>query len=986
MRLLLVAFLWPALACTSNVDALEDDLFRDQVAPILEAHCIRCHHRDESKGDFSVEDEHSFFDAGHVKPGDSAASSLIDLITPSKGRQAEMPKTGKQLSEQQIDTIRRWIDEGAKWPDSVEIAYDPNAKPDADFQWWSLKPIKRTEIPEFGDEGSRRWVRSPIDAFVLRKLVDRGLRPAPEADRRTLIRRLYYDLTGLPPSFAEVTAFENDETTDAYEKLVDRLLESPRYGERWARHWLDVVKYADTCGYDKDKLRPNAWPYRDYVVRSFNQDKPYKQFVAEQVAGDALYPDKPDGILGLGFIASGPWDFIGHVEVPESKIDGLVARYLDRDDMVANTLNTFCSVTIQCARCHDHKFDPFTQQDYYGLQAVFAAVDRADRVFDIDPKNKAKRTTIQAEIDKLKLQLSGITNKITSAGGEKWKDLNRQIELAKKTTKRPEFGYHSSISDNPEVEKWFELSFETPQMISKIVLNPCHDDFNNIGAGFGFPVRFRVEVNGKVFWDKTDNDFPNPRLSPVSIPLAESVNKIRVVATKLARRKNDYHFALSEIQVIDVQGTNIASSAKISVLDSIEAPVRWRATNLVDGIWYQQNEDDLATLQQHRSELLVQLIGEAEIKRQMELQQQLEACRTELREIPAGKLVYAAATEFQVQGNFKPTGGTPREVNFLLRGDVTSPKHVVPPGVLPLAPQDSATMTLKSDAGEADRRAELARWLTCDSNPLTWRSIVNRVWHYHFARGIVDTPNDFGRMGGERSHPELLDWLAIEFRDGSEFMRPGSFKDLHRLIVTSSVYRQSSDYSSPASRQDTDNRLLWRMNRRRLSAEEIRDTILLASGSLNLEMGGPGYYLFALEKTEHSPHFEYHKFDHTDQDSYRRSIYRFIVRSQPDPFMTTLDCADSSQSTPVRNETQTPLQSLAMLNSDFNLVMASKLSERVGMQSDSHPEQIELAMQFLLGRNPDAAELSAMLDYLEKHGLDNLIRIMFNLSEFVFID
>jgi hypothetical protein len=263
---------------------------------------------------------------------------------------------------------------------------------------------------------------------------------------------------------------------------------------------------------------------------------------------------------------------------------------------------------------------------------------------------------------------------------------------------------------------------------------------------------------------------------------------------------------------------------------------------------------------------------------------------------------------------------------------------------------------------------------------------VNRIWHYHFGRGIVDTPNDFGRMGGERSHPELLDWLAATFRDGSESVSAESFKDLHRLIVTSSVYRQSSGYSGNGMTADSGNRYLWRMNRRRLSAEEIRDSILHASGMLNLEMGGAGYFLFQLEKTEHSPHYEYHKFDHTDPKSYRRSIYRFIVRSQPDPFMTTLDCADSSQSTPARNETQTPLQSLTMLNSDFSLEMSKRFAQRIELESADQSERIQKVVQQSLGRSPTELELSTMGEFVQQHGLANLIRIVFNLSEFVFID
>lgn len=972
-----------SLPLVTNADS-GDDLFRDHVVPIFQNHCVSCHNHRDPRGDFSLEDGNSLLESGFVEPGDAAASPLIDLIASVDQVRPEMPKSGPSLDDQQVAVIREWINAGAHWPDGMTIKPDPNTEPDLD--WWSLQPISSPQVPEITDPRGREWARTPIDRFIWRKLNENGLSPAAAADRRTLIRRVTYDLTGLPPTAVEIEAFQTDTAPDAYEKIVDRLLDSPRYGERWARHWLDVVKYADSCGYDKDKLRPNAWPYRDYVIRSLNQDKRYSRFVQEQVAGDVLFPGEPDGILGLGFIAAGPWDFIGHVEVAESKIDGQVARNLDRDGMVSNTLNTFCSVTIQCARCHDHKFDPFCQQDYYALQAIFSAVDRADRVYAKDPVIESKRDGIRNEMRQRQHQLEQIDAQVRSAGGEQWERLERQISEIEPKVKPPEFGYHSQITDRADDEKWVALSLDEPRSIDRLVLRPCHDEFNQIGAGFGFPVRFRVEVDGTPVHEQTTEDFPNPKLTPVVIQVGKTASTIRIVATKLAKRKNDFHFALAEIELLDANGVRIAGDATITALDSIESPVRWRKSNLIDGIWFESSEDRQAQLKIQRAELLERLVGLPTAQRRSELQQQLSDAQRRLDELPEGKRVYAAATSFPVQGSFKPTQGRPREVRLLKRGEVASPGRVVEPGVLSLFDDPAESFELGLDDQESTRRAALARWLTSKKNPLTWRSIVNRVWHYHFGRGIVDTPNDFGRMGGGRSHPELLEWLSQEFRDGGEHLHAGSFKSLHRLIVTSSVYRQSSDHTQSGFDKDAGNRFLWRMNRRRLSAEEIRDSILFASGVLEFEMGGPGYYLFALEKTEHSPHFEYHKFDHTDPRSYRRSIYRFIARSQPDPFMTTLDCADSSQSTPKRVETQTPLQSLTMLNSEFNLEMAKRFAQRMHAESDMPLEQIELAMRILVGRSPSPTEQSKMLAYLESHGWENLSRIMFNLSEFVFID
>lgn len=987
MRLIsiLLAVVLPVLTLNR---CMADDLFRDQVAPILAAHCLRCHNPSDAKGGFSLEASDTFFDHGVIKPRDSTASQLIELVSSSiNGQPPAMPKNAPPLSDEEREVIKKWIDEGAKWPKGFliqEDLVDP-------FNWWSLRPAKRPSVPEFGDERDRAWLKTPIDAFVLKRLREEELSPSGVADRRTLIRRLSYDLTGLPPTIEEVSQFEKDSDPDAYENLVDRLLASPRYGERWAQHWLDVVKYADTCGYDKDKLRPNAWPYRDYVIRSFNNDKAYKQFVEEQIAGDILYPDSPDGILGLGFIAAGPWDFIGHVEVPETKIDGQVARNLDRDEIVSNTINTFCSVTIQCARCHDHKFDPFTQRHYYGLQAVFAALDRAERIYDQDPDLVKRQNELKKKIGAFDSKRQKLTAKIRERCGASLIKIDQAIAKAGKESKPPEFGYHSQIASSADIEKWVEVELSETKRVEQIVLRPCHDEFAGIGPGFGFPVRFRVEVDERIVFDRSGTDFANPGIRPITVELGKDAKRFRVVATKLRQRSNDFNFALAELQLIDAAGTNVAVGAQVRALDSIEAPNRWRKTNLVDGKWFESSVDgaSLAELQRQRESLIASKVGKKTFDQYESLKQKIRVARRELKELPPGKVVYAGATHFPAQGQFKPTEGRPRDVRILHRGNVQTPGPIVLPGVLPLNKDDDWEFRLTENTGEGERRAKLAIWLTRDDHPLLWRSIVNRVWHHHFGRGLVDTPNDFGRMGGQPTHPELFDWLTVEFREGG-----GSFKKLHRLIVTSSVYRQRSSGSSvselaaqtKAFEADKENRLLWKMNRRRLSAEEIRDSILLASGKLDLKMGGPGYYLFDLEKTEHSPHFEYHKFDHSNPESYRRSIYRFVVRSQPDPYMTTLDCADSSQSTPARNETQTPLQSLTMLNSRFNLAMAQEFAKRIVDSNEEVSEQIKSAFRIALVRDPTAAEMELMRAYVSKHSMANLGRVIFNMSEFVYVD
>ena len=861
-------------------------------------------------------------------------------------------------------------------------------------EWWSRKPLVEPKVPE-----AKEWARNEIDRFILAKLKANDLRPSQEASPLALVRRVTHDLTGLPPTPQETEEFLEAYKKDpdkAYEALVDRLLTSPHYGERFARHWLDVAKYADTCGYDKDKLRPNAWPYRDYVIRSFNEDKPYARFVQEQVAGDALFPDEPDGILGLGFLAAGPWDFIGHAEVPESKIDGKVARNLDRDDMVSNVFNTFCAVTIQCARCHEHKGDPIGQEHYYSLQSIFAAVDKADRKYGNDVATEKKRSDLEKELVRHKGEKTKIDKEIKEQGGEKLAKLDSQIKrLQSKTklsTKRPEFGYHSKIENSPDKVKWVQVDLGERVDVKKIILHACHDDHNNIGAGFGFPVRFQIIASNRadfsrsqVLVDESGRDFANPGLVPIEHGVQSSARYIRVKATKLAPRSNDYIFALAELEILDGNGKNRALKAKVSSTDSIEAPNRWRRTNLTDGIWAQGSDKvsarEIAKLNKEKAELMSKFQTPERMKSLTELENAIKQTTAKIAKIPKGQMVYAAATHFKSEGNFKPTNGKPRPIRFLHRGDVTQRGEEVSPGTLPIFKEEAWQFNLPEKHDESARRAALAKWLVRKDHPLTWRTIANRVWQWHFGQGLVPSPNDFGELGQTPSHPELLDWLALRFRN-----QGGSFKKMHKLLVMSATYRQASNGNESFAKADSGNQLLWRMNRRKLSAEEIRDAILAVSGKLNLEMGGPGYYLFALEKTAHSPHYEYHKFNPEDAKSHRRSIYRFIVRSQPNPFMTTLDCADSSQSTPKRNETLTALQALSLLNNKFSIAMARHFASRLEKEADDLAEQVKRGHLLVTGRKPVKDEADLLLQYAKSHGLQNLCRALFNLSEFTYLD
>ncbi len=980
----------PALAVAAP------DFVRD-VRPIFEAHCIKCHGPEKQKSSYRLDVKAIALNGGdsgtpNIVPGLGATSPLVKFIA-GEVEDMRMPPKGEALAPAEIATLKAWIDSGAAWPDSASAAVaDP-------LDWWSLKPLAAVTPPPGAE--------NPVDAFVRAKLTAQGLNPAPAADARTLIRRLYFDLTGLPPTPEQTEAFVADTAPDAYERLVETLLASPRYGERWARHWLDVVHYGDTHGYDKDKLRPHAWPYRDYVVRAFNSGKPYARFLQEQIAGDVLFPGTADGIEALGFISAGPWDFIGHAEVPESKTDGKVARHLDRDDMVANTIGTFSSLTVHCAQCHAHKFDPIPQEDYYSLQAVFSALDRTDREYFRDDARNARFQDLRRRQRETAAALAALEAPLRTQAGEAYADITRRLELppqidpANPGQPSPSRGYHSALSPIPDATKWVQVDLGESIEIGRATLVPAHDTFNDIGAGFGFPVRFKVEASDdpefragvKLLWQRYDQtfmaDFPNPGRDVFTTGggAGDGIigRYVRVTVTKLAPRKDDYLFALAELRVTDRAGKNVALGRPVTALDSVEVAPRWQKTNLTDGVSPSVlSADEKKELERARDALLLGFADEPTKSRRAALLAEASRVADELKAFPKPDLVYAGAVHTGTS-NFigtGPTGGRPRPIHVLARGQVTTPGKPVGPGALSALQFAPARFALPPDAGEGERRAALARWLTDPNNPLTWRSIVNRVWHYHFGRGLVDTPNDFGRNGATPTHPELLDWLAADFRDGG-----GSLKALHRRIVSSATYRQAVTTNAAAETIDSGNTLLWRQNRRKLEAEALRDAVLAASGKLDLTMGGPGWQDFVIERPEHSPHFRYDLADPEDAKTWRRSIYRFVVRSQTQPWMTSMDCADPSMRVDKRNESLSPLQALAMLNNGFIVTQARHLAARAQAERPADlAAQVARAHALALGRPPGADTGTRLVAFAEAEGLPALCRLLLNLNEFTFID
>jgi hypothetical protein len=973
----------------------DEEQFRKQVAPLLTRRCLACHAGTRTRGGLDLSSREKMLAGGDtgpaLVPGKSAQSLLIEQVT---GDKPAMPKKGQPLTAQEVAVLKAWIDGGAAWPKGVRLDV-AQGKPVVDAHWWSLKPLTRPALPNSG----KAQAGNPVDAFIVAKLKERGLDLSPEADRRTLIRRLTFDLHGLPPTPEEVESFVKDTRPDAYVKLVDRLLASPRYGERWGRHWLDVVHYADTHGYDKDKRRVHAWPYRDYVIRAFNEDRPYPRFVREQLAGDVLYPHDPEGVIATGFLAAGPWDFVGQVELREGTVDKMKTRLLDRDDMLSSTMSTFVSMTVHCARCHDHKFDPIPQADYYRLQAVFSGIERGDRPYE-DRSASKRRLALQTRRGALTKEIAGLRTRVESVRDPALQKLDGELrELKGKLAGLPPLpaqkaspsnGWHSGISPKADVVKWVQVDLGRSMPIDELRLVPARPtDFADT-PGFGFPTRFQVAVADEPTFaravgiaDHSGEDFANPKNDAVRLHLKDTKARyVRVTAQKLWKRTGDYVFALAELQVLS-GGKNVALGATVSSLDSIEAG-RWSRRYLVDDFNSRQRLRDRSDPAVRQREQVEALLATKTAERRKLLDRLTDAdtrhamTKAGFELVGVEKKIAALAVPPKVYGILPHA---PRPIHILTRGEVEKPGKLVGPGAMTCVVGPEAEFKLTDPANEGQRRAALAEWIVDRKNPLTYRSIANRVWHYHFAKGIVDTPNDFGGNGAKPTHPELLDWLACEFREH------GSFKKLHRQIVLSRTYRQQSRHDEKAAKIDADNRLLWRMNRQRLDAEAVRDSVLAVSGKLDLTAGGPGFDLFRF-KDDHSPVYDHTSVEHIlDPRTFRRTVYRFTVRSVPNPFLDCLDCADPNVNTPVRNTTLTALQALALLNNPFMVRQAEFFAERVKKEAGGDVNrQIDRAVLLAFARPATTQERQALAGFARKHGLAAACRLLLNANEFVFVD
>lgn len=985
--LLFFAFRTPASAAPD---------YATDVRPIFERSCFECHGPKRQRSSYRLDRREIAIKGGDsgepaILPHDGKNSRLIRLVS-GGDHDLRMPpeESGKPpLSAEEVATLSAWIDAGPSWGEQSE------EKPEPLETHWSLKPLIKPPFPP----GSSDPLANPIDAFVRGKLTEKNLTPSPGADRRDLIRRVSYDLIGLPPTPEEAEKFLNDANPRAYEDLVDRLLASPRHGERWARHWLDTIHFADTHGYEHDIPRDNAWRFRDYVIAAFNSDTPWPRFIREQLAADYFFPEETQLTPALGFLGAGTFDLSTYSTAT------VTFDYLDRDDLVTQTMTSFVSTTVNCARCHAHKFDPIPQEDYYAVQAVFAGVLKGDVAYDADPAIARERhfwngllaaSEKRDEAALLNPENSKLAREWWNLRGEgaRWEPLEIEtfLSLEGAATTRREDGSIVVGGHRPERDTYVITGRTSLSEMTALRLDVLADDSLPVkGPGRADNGNLHLsEFNLRVF----DPNASEPREIKIRRATADfnqtdwgiqrAIDGDAKTAWGIHPAEGESHYAVFELneKLALKPGSRLAVTLKQS----------HGASHLIGAYRLSATGDTPEQAAAVSAEIATALTFPPwERTRDEEIAIAAHALRIQaekgLEKLPAQSRVYAAAPSVDVVTGDPPVQpkvlGEPKPVHVLVRGDFDKPGNPAPPGALTALTHFPSRFELQSASKEAERRAALADWIAHPENVLTWRSIVNRVWHYHFGRGICDTPSDLGKMGGVPSHPELLDWLAVWFRDDAK----GSLKELHRLIVTSETYRQSSDQREDAALIDADNRLLWRMNRQRLDADSYRDSVFAISGRLDLTMGGPPVRHFKETKGPQLTNaLDYASYDWSSPGASRRSIYRFVWRGIPDPLMDALDFPDLGMLSPVRNFSVSSLQALRLFNNEFVLYHAKVLAERIETEAAGLEAQVSRAIQLLWQRNPTPEEKREFTEFARAHGLPALCRILFNSNEFLFVN
>lgn len=998
-RVVIFSAILAGLAWTATGPAEAAD-FERQIAPLLARRCLGCHAGDEPQGGLDLTTRAAALRGGEsgpaLVPRNSDASPLWQRIASD-----EMPPKAP-LPAVERELLREWIQAGADWDAGAidPLRYSSDAR--AGYDWWSLQPLQRPGVPNAAPE----WSRNPIDRFIAARRSAAHLTPAEPAERRVLIRRLSFDLLGLPPTAEQVAEFVADSAPDAYERLVERCLSSPHYGERWARHWLDVVRFGESNGFERDLPRENAWHYRDWVIEALNRDLPYDEFVRWQLAADALDVPELEARRALGFLVAGPHDTV----IPVSVNMRQAMRQDELEDLIGVVGQTFLGLTINCARCHDHKFDPVTSREYYQLVAVFAGIDHAERTL-MSPAAAQRLVELQSQIARRETELQTEAAEILAAVRMRttvpaqaapptvlpaplalW-DFTRDLQdrmgqlhgtwhgTAQQTLEGIVLDGKSYVSTpslpRDVTEKTLEVRLRLADLEQRgggalSLQTPDGRVFDAIVFGEQQPKHWMAGSN---FFERT---------SPLGGIADEQAQREFVTLTIVYRAdgtiaayrngqeygrsymsKGPVTFVAGQSQVLFglrhtpsggnrfLKGTIASAKLFATALTAQQVAASASAPGT-----YLTEADLLQHLAPEQRTLRLQRTGE------------LERWRSE----------HASLTRSAPVKMYTAAHNQPSETRTLRRGNVTDPGDVVSPAGLSAVVGWPGDLRLAPDALEQRRRRELANWITDRRNPLFARVMVNRLWHYHFGAGLVATPNDLGFNGGQPSHPELLEWLAREFVDGGY-----SLKQMHRLMVTSATYQQSSQRRAEAIAVDADNRLLWRMSPRRLDAESLRDALLVVCDELNTEVGGKGYVDF------NSYFFKgtqfYDPITPAGFATQRRTIYRMWARGGRNPFLDTFDCPDPSAPTPNRSATTTPLQALSLLNNPLSRQQAERLAQRLREAAGENlPAQIDAAYQRLYARDPADDERAFVQQFVNRHGLVAACLGLLNASEFVVVD
>lgn len=984
--------------------------FLSDIEPLLAKTCYECHGPEKQKGGLRLDQKEAAYKGGDTGPilvaGKSADSLLIQVVTGAKEDIARMPKKKEPLSDEQVGILRAWIDQGAIWPETT-ITKGKDWK-----KHWAFIAPTRPNVPP---AKNGRWMRNPIDAFIVERLEKEKLQPSPEADKATLLRRLSLDLIGLPPTIEEVDAFLADRTPDAYDKQVERLLASPHYGERWGRQWLDAARYADSDGFEKDKVR-YVWFYRDWVINALNKDMPYDEFVIEQLAGDELPNATQDQIVATGFLRNSMINEEGGVDPEQFRMDAM----FDRMDCIGKSV---LGLTIQCAQCHDHKFDPLKQEEYYRMFAFINNDNEAQRVV-YTPEEQMKVANLSRQMRDLEAGLRH-TNPDWEERMTKWeesvKDNQPEWIVLRPIVEDISTGGQRYLPQ-PDGSFLAQGYAPTKHTVKLLITN----DLQNITA-------FRLEL-------LTDSNLPcngpgrsfkgTCALTEFKVEALEAQHPTNKVSVKFAKATADYEQQETPLEpnFYDKTDKKRVTGAAQFAIDGKEdtawgidagpgrrnqerkavfqcsTNIGFSGGTILDislaqnhGGW---NSDDLMNNNLGRFRISVatntaSVSADPLPKRVRDIFAIPRDRRTPSQ--TAALLTYWRTTvsEFKeanekIQALWKewPNGATTltlksrdesRETYILKRGDWLKPQNSVGTGT-PAFLHSMADSNRKSqnnyNAGES--RLAFAKWLMDGRSPTTARAVVNRLWQAYFGIGIVTTPEDFGMQSEPPSHPELLDWLACELMQPTrkseanskfESAAPWSLKHIHRLIVNSAAYRQASKVTTELYTRDPYNRLLARGPRLRVEGEIVRDIALSASGLLNPKIGGPAIFSPAPDFLFQPP-TSYAPFpwkEETGVDRYRRAVYTFRRRSTPYPVLQVFDAPNGDFSCVRRMRSNTPLQALASLNETVFVECAQALAKKTleaGGTTDD--ERITYAFRRALSRQPSPDEKSDLTALLQK--------------------